>query len=41
MVPGRGLRLDLACNGAGRLEDDPLLAALVAERGSFGWIDHT
>ncbi|WP_133826827.1 hypothetical protein [Actinomycetospora succinea] len=39
-------RLDLAFNGAGsRLAapggDDPLLAALLARRGAFGWINHT
>lgn len=44
-----GLRLDLACNGAGSSGypapsgpgADPLLAALLAERGAFGWVNHT
>ncbi len=45
----RGVRLDLACNGAGSSsypsqtgpDCDPLLAALRADRGAFGWINHT
>jgi len=45
----QGIRLDLACNGAGSqrhaLETgapgDPLLDALLAERDAFGWINHT
>jgi hypothetical protein len=45
----RGIRLDLACNGAGSrryarergVDRDPLLEALLAERDAFGWINHT
>jgi hypothetical protein len=45
----RGIRLDLACNGAGSrrhaletgTRGDPLLNALLAERDAFGWINHT
>ena len=45
----RGLRLDLVCNGAGTARyaaerpdrRDPLLETLLAERGCFGWINHT
>ena len=45
----RGLRLDLACNGAGSSgypaisgpDSDPLLAALLVHREEFGWINHT
>jgi hypothetical protein len=45
----RGLRLDLACNGAGSSGHpsqtgrgrDPLLAALLADGGVFGWLNHT
>lgn len=45
----RRLRLDLACNGWGSTlhtalsggSHDPLLAALLAERDAFGWINHT
>jgi len=45
----RGLRLDLVCNGAGsashrvdqRHATDPLLDALLGERETFGWINHT
>lgn len=43
----RGLRLDLACNGAGSDshapsdDADPLLAALLEQDGAFGWINHT
>lgn len=45
----QGLRLDLACNGSGSglhtaltgRAEDPLLAALLAERDAFGWINHT
>ena len=45
----RGLRLDLACNGAGAgwrpvpagEQLDPLLGALLAHRDAFGWINHT
>jgi len=45
----RGLRLDLACNGGGSerylreqgTEIDPLLRRLVADRETFGWINHT
>jgi hypothetical protein len=45
----RGLRLDLACNGAGSerhareagLDADPLLGALLHQRVDFGWINHT
>jgi hypothetical protein len=45
----RGLRLDLACNGAGSeryarergLDHDPLLEALLTNRDAFGWINHT
>ena len=45
----RGLRLDLACNGAGSQRyaqesgagQDPLLDALLSERDTFGWINHT
>ena len=45
----RGVRLDLACNGAGSrryieergADEDPLLTALLADRDAFGWINHT
>jgi hypothetical protein len=45
----RGLRLDLVFNGAGTASyvaeqpdgRDPLLETLLAERTSFGWINHT
>ncbi|MGH2856146.1 MAG: hypothetical protein ACRDMJ_01530, partial [Solirubrobacteraceae bacterium] len=38
----RGLRLDLACNGAGAgAGGDPLLAALLAGGQAFGWVNHT
>jgi hypothetical protein len=45
----KGIRLDLACNGAGSqrhaletgAQEDPLLEALLAERDAFGWINHT
>jgi hypothetical protein len=45
----RGIRLDLACNGAGSqrharetgAQGDPLLDALLTERDAFGWINHT
>ena len=45
----RGVRLDLACNGAGSerhtreagLDADPLLDALLSRREEFGWINHT
>jgi hypothetical protein len=45
----RGIRLDLACNGAGSrryvqehgTDEDPLLAALLADQDAFGWINHT
>ena len=45
----RGLRLDLACNGAGSqryaqergVDRDPLLDALLSERATFGWVNHT
>jgi hypothetical protein len=45
----RGLRLDLACNGAGSQryalecggDRDPLLDALLSERATFGWVNHT
>jgi hypothetical protein len=45
----RGVRLDLACNGWGSAlytalsgrSEDPLLLALLAEQGAFGWINHT
>jgi hypothetical protein len=45
----RGIRLDLACNGAGSeryarergLDHDPLLEALLTKRDAFGWINHT
>jgi hypothetical protein len=45
----RGVRLDLACNGAGSSgyaarsgrDEDPLLSALLTERHAFGWINHT
>jgi hypothetical protein len=46
-VRSRGLRLDLACNGAGSrdapgAEDgDSLLGALLEHRDAFGWINHT
>jgi hypothetical protein len=42
-----GIRLDLAFNGAGSVAadagagTDPLIAALVAARADFGWINHT
>jgi hypothetical protein len=38
-----GFRLDLAFNGAGSaaVPDDPLLAALVADKAAFGWLNHT
>jgi hypothetical protein len=44
-----GLRLDLACNGAGSerhtreagLDADPLLGVLLSMRDDFGWINHT
>ena len=43
------LRLELVCNGAGSerhareigVEQDPLLAALLRERDTFGWVNHT
>ncbi len=45
----RGIRLDLACNGAGSgryveehsADEDPLLTALLADQDAFGWINHT
>ncbi|MGA2010099.1 MAG: hypothetical protein ABSH51_06150 [Solirubrobacteraceae bacterium] len=42
----RGLRLDLACNGSGHarhatLGGDRLLSALLRERDTFGWLNHT
>jgi len=45
----RGIRLDLACNGAGSrryvaergTDEDPLLTALLADQDAFGWINHT
>ena len=45
----RGLRLDLVCNGGGSegylrrqgTPVDPLLRKLVADRETFGWINHT
>lgn len=45
----RGIRLDLACNGAGSerharetgASRDPLLDALLTERDAFGWVNHT
>lgn len=45
----RGVRLDLAYNGAGSVQygaaasggSDSLLAALLADRDAFGWINHT
>jgi hypothetical protein len=47
-VGSRGLRLDLACNGAGSRDapgaedgDDSLLRALLEHRDAFGWINHT
>ncbi len=48
-VRERGLRLDLACNGAGSRDyglqtgggSDPLLEALLTHRDAFGWISHT
>jgi hypothetical protein len=44
-VTARGLRLDLACNGAGSRDagggGDPLLGALLEHRDAFGWINHT
>jgi hypothetical protein len=48
-VRSRGVRLDLAYNGAGSLQHsaapggqlDPLLVALLGERDAFGWINHT
>lgn len=48
-IRARGIRLDLACNGAGSsgyperdgANSDPLLAALLAHRDAFGWLNHT
>jgi hypothetical protein len=47
-VRSRGLRLDLACNGAGSQNaggdgngGDPLLGTLLEHRDVFGWINHT
>ena len=47
-VRSRGLRLDLACNGAGSRGvggdgngGDPLLGRLLEHRDAFGWINHT
>ena len=47
-VRSRGLRIDLACNGAGSraagADDnggDPLLGSLLEHRDAFGWINHT
>jgi hypothetical protein len=47
-VRSRGLRLDLACNGAGSRDagaigngGDPLLGSLLEHREAFGWINHT
>ena len=47
-VRSRGLRIDLACNGAGGraagADDnggDPLLGSLLEHRDAFGWINHT
>jgi len=45
----RGLRLDFACNGGGSesylreegTEIDPLVSRLVADRETFGWLNHT
>ncbi len=45
----RGVRLDLACNGAGErrstspetADQDRLLTALVMHRDAFGWLNHT
>ncbi|MBV9416909.1 MAG: hypothetical protein JO363_18140, partial [Solirubrobacterales bacterium] len=45
----RGVRLDMVCNGGGSEAyraavdgaDDPVLDALVNERHTFGWINHT
>lgn len=37
----RGMVLGLACNGAGAPAGDPLLEALLSERGIFRWLNHT